>query len=242
MRSQEAESSQADTRLVRAPDGDTDGVPAVDKDRSVEEELEEKPLDQIKNEGVGEYMEKDEDVKVEIVKEESGEKYSDVGEDISRLLNDGETADFTLKSSSSSKEFRVHRAILAARSNVFRMMLFSGSGSGEGVMVCEVPEEALEQVIQFIYTGQLANNLPDIQSLCFAADKFRLDKLMELICNRLRTVKLEDEEVADVFIASHLHSQETLFDVAMEKLRLKKGLWDNVTVKKKMTAYGSEKV
>ena len=192
------------------------------------------------NEGRGEYFEEVDDVKVKIEKADPVEKYSDVGADISRLLNDVETADLTLKSNKSSKEFRVHRTILAARSSVFRRMLYSesaGSGSGERVVECDVSEEALEQVIQFIYIGQITANLPNIQSICLAADKFGLDQLMDLICTRLRAFNLEEEEVADLFIVSHLLSQEKLFDIAMERLRLKKVILDNVIVEKKLTEY-----
>ena len=51
------------------------------------------------------------------------------------------TADLTLKSNESFREFRVHGTILAARSSVFREMLFPesvGSGSGERVVECAV--------------------------------------------------------------------------------------------------------
>ena len=88
-----------------------------------------------------EYFDEVDDVKVKIEEADPVEKYSDVGADISRLLNDVETADLTLKSNESSREFRVHRTILAARSSVFREMLFPesvGSGSGERVVECAV--------------------------------------------------------------------------------------------------------
>ena len=144
----------------------------------------------------------------------------------------------TLKSNESFREFRVHRTILAARSSVFREMLFPESAdSGSGEMECDVSEEALEQVIQFIYTGQITAKLPNIQSICLAADKFGLDRLMDLICTRLRANNFEEEEVADLFIISHLQSQEKLFYIAMERLRLKKVNLNNVIVEKKLTEY-----
>ena len=44
-------------------------------------------------------------------------------EDMTKLMNDPETADFTLKVG--NKSFEVHKAVLGARSEVFRTMFLS---------------------------------------------------------------------------------------------------------------------
>ena len=47
-------------------------------------------------------------------------------DDMTKLMDDSETSDFTLKCG--SKSFKVHKAILGARSKVFRAMFLSGIG------------------------------------------------------------------------------------------------------------------
>ena len=105
-------------------------------------------------------------------------------EDITNLLEDPETADFTLKCG--SKSFKVHKAVPGARSKVFRAMFLSGmteAADGEAV-ITDVEEKTLEKILHYLYTGKLSGQDFAIKSLCYAAKKYELDHLMDLICER----------------------------------------------------------
>ena len=70
-------------------------------------------------------------------------------EDMTKLLEDPETSDFTLKCG--SKNFKVHKAILGARSKVFRTMFLSGmkeAVEGEAV-ITDVDEKTIEETLYY---------------------------------------------------------------------------------------------
>ena len=140
-------------------------------------------------------------------------------DDMTKLMDDSETSDFTLKCG--SKSFKVHKAILGARSNVFRAMFLSGmkeAVDGEAI-ITDVEENILEEILHYLYTGKLSGKEFAVKSLCYAAKKYELDHLMDLICERIRAVKLEAQELADVFISAEIFFKREMFDIAMEKLK-----------------------
>ena len=140
-------------------------------------------------------------------------------EDITNLLEDPETADFTLNCG--SKSFKVHKAVLGAWSKVFRAMFLSGmtdAVDGEAV-ITDVEEKTLEEILHYLYTGKLNGQDFAVKSLCYAAKKYELDHLMDLICERISAAKLEAGELADVFISAEIFYKREMFDIAMEKLK-----------------------
>ena len=145
-------------------------------------------------------------------------------EDMTKLLDDPETSDIILKCG--SKSFKVHKAILVARSDVFRAMFLSGmkeTVEGE-VVIKDVDGKALEEVLHYLYTGKLSGKEFDMFSLCNAALKYQLDPLLNLIIEKIRAAKLKAEEVAEVFIAGELFGREEFHEIAMGKLRRNKGM------------------
>ena len=146
--------------------------------------------------------------------------YKVLEEDLYKMKNDTDTTDFVLKTSSGTKVFPVHKAILSNRSNVFRAMFTSNmaeDASGEAIIE-DLDEETLEELIHFLYTGDLSGSQYDILSLCNAANKYELASLMNLVRLNLMTTELDVGQLADLFIASEMFSQEGLFEVAREKL------------------------
>ena len=155
-------------------------------------------------------------------------------EDMTKLMEDPETADFTLKIG--VKSFKVHKAILAARSGVFRTMFLSGmkdAVEGEAV-ITDVDEETLEEVLHYLYTGKLSGKDFRINSLCYAAEKYQLDNLMDLIPEEIRRTELQAEEVAEAFISAEMFRMKELFEVAMEKLRMNKSMMKDAQFKAKL--------
>ena len=56
-----------------------------------------------------------------------------------------------------------------------------------------------------------------IHALCYAADKYQLDNIMDLISGEIKKVELKAAEVAEMFSAEMFRKEE-LFEVGMEKL------------------------
>jgi hypothetical protein len=99
--------------------------------------------------------------------------------DLKGLLADTEHSDFVIKCS--GETFNCHRAILSARSTVFRAMLASGreeAREGE-VTVDDVQPEILKKIIEFIYGGEVEQlgSQGQVEQLLYAADKYGLDDL-----------------------------------------------------------------
>ena len=148
-------------------------------------------------------------------------------EDIYKLLRDTNTSDFVLKSIHGSKVFPVHRIILSARSNVFRSMFASATDTIGEAIVEDIDNDTLEELIHFLYTGSLSGSKCDIISLCYAANKYELPSLMNLVCLKLRSMKLDVTQIANLFIASEILSNEELFVIAKD--RLTESLWEKGT-------------
>ena len=155
-------------------------------------------------------------------------------EDLSKLLNDQATADFTQKTN--TKSFRIHKLIFEARSCVFQAMFQSNMAeavAGEATIE-DIDDNTLEEMIHFIYTGSLSGKQFDKPSLLYAAKKYQLDSLQDLVILELKIVDSraasEPRDVADIFIASKLC--EDLFDIAMEKM--KKEMLEDTSFKEKM--------
>ena len=171
------------------------------------------------------------------VKKSSEKKTKDFIEDMTKLLEDPETADFILKTG--GKSFHVHKAVLGARSSVFRTMFLSRmkeADLGEAI-ITDVNEETLQEILHFIYTGNLSGKDYGIYSLCYAAHKYHLDTLMDQICGEIKKAELKAEEVAEVFISSEMFGKEDFFNVGIEKLRRKKEMMDDAKFEEALKKY-----
>ena len=157
--------------------------------------------------------------------------------DMTKLMEDPETADFTLKTG--DKSFKVHKAVLGARSSVFRTMFLSGNGMKEGVegeaIIKDVDKETLQEVLHYLYTGSLSGKDYGINSLCYAADKYQLDTLMDLISGEAKQAELKAEDVAEVFISAEMFRKEELFKVGMDKLKKNKEMMNDVKFEEILT-------
>ena len=127
--------------------------------------------------------------------------------DMLNILDDHETSDFTLKCG--SKSFKVHKAILGARSKVFRTMFLSGmkeAVDGEAV-IPDIDEKTQEETLHYLYTGKLSGKEFSVKSLCYSADKYELETLMDIICEKIKAIKLEP---GDIFISSEMLGKEKM--------------------------------
>ena len=154
------------------------------------------------------------------------------------ILEDDATADFTIRCP--TKEFRVHKAILCARSPVFRASILTPmqeASKGE-IFVEEIGEKTLATIINFIYTGELElGEKPDIQTLAWAGTKYLLPGFMDrlsLQVNGNLNGKLSGEMIADLLITAHRHESEDLRRIASDKIRNKREIFNDPGFRKGM--------
>ena len=138
------------------------------------------------------------------------------------ILNDDDTTDFTIRCA--TKEFRVHKAVLCARSPVFRASILTPmqeAKKGE-IFIEEIGEKSLATLINFIYTGELElGENPDILELSLAGTKYILPGFMEVLAFSLQMRKEEfsGKMLADLLIAAHRHEAEDLRKIALDTIR-----------------------
>ena len=153
------------------------------------------------------------------------------------LLDDEATADFTIRCP--TKEFRVHKAILCVRSDVFRAAILTPmmeAAKGE-IFVEDLGEKTLATILHFIYTGELelGEDL-DIVELAWGGTKYLLTGFMELLAFRLQKMKeeLSGKKIADLLIAAYRHGAEDLKKIAMDRLRGNREIFNEEEFRKEM--------
>ncbi|XP_028638504.1 TD and POZ domain-containing protein 5-like [Grammomys surdaster] len=120
-------------------------------------------------------------------------------------------------------EFRAHKAILAARSPVFRAMFEHEMKEGltNRVEIQDLDPQVFKEMMGFMYTGKV----PHFQSywmtigVLAAADKYGLEDLMARCEDSLRW-NLSLENVAHILIMADLHSRKCLKTQALDFITL----------------------
>lgn len=156
-------------------------------------------------------------------------------DDLEELFKSQEFSDVTI--CADRREFRAHKAILAARSPMFRGM-FSHDMQETKFNRVEVPDvdpDVLQEMLRFIYTGrsQLESNRYNQQNreqkdqkdqereqhlaieLLQAANKYQLDRL-KLICEEALYKTLSAESVAEILSLADLYNAAQLKNQAIE--------------------------
>lgn len=162
-----------------------------------------------------------------------------LAEDLCSVVFDEGTADVVLVVGEA--QLPAHRAILAARSPVFRAMFF---GSMSEVTAREVPIQAfaaptMRLLLQFLYSGRLQDvGLEEMVPLMACADHFNVTSLRDSISAHLCDAVLPETAVAIVALARQFH-QDQLVEQCMasitehanivlqdnESLSLDSGVW-----------------
>ena len=120
-------------------------------------------------------------------------------------------------------EFRAHRAILAARSPVFRAMFEHEMQENlkKQIKIHDLDPQVFKEMMDFIYTGKA----PHLQShsmatgVLAAADKYGLEDLKDM-CEKTLCRNLSVENAADTLIMADLHSTQHLKMLALEFIAL----------------------
>jgi hypothetical protein len=146
--------------------------------------------------------------------------------DLSRLINREELSDVTFMVE--GKEVYCNRAILAVRSEYFRVMLFSGGmresqltddvgpGGSAPIEISEVSHAVFLKVLEFLYTDTVREISLDIGiHLLIASEHFMLDRLKAL-CEDIIRRDVNETNAIGILVASHQHNATGLKDIALE--------------------------
>ncbi|KAL6030365.1 hypothetical protein STEG23_034370 [Scotinomys teguina] len=115
------------------------------------------------------------------------------------------------------QEFRAHKAILAARSPVFRAMFEHDMEESKRnrVEIHDLEPQVFKTMMDFIYTGKAPglDSMADV--VLAAADKYRLEHL-KVMCEDALCRNLSVENAAHTLILADLHSSEQLKTQALD--------------------------
>ena len=154
-------------------------------------------------------------------------------EDLEDIFKSQEFSDVTIVAN--EREFKAHKAILAARSPMFRGMFSHDMKETKfnRVEVTDVDPDVLEEMLRFIYTGKsmLEPRLQQVREqkdqkeqekeqhlaieLLQAANKYQLDRL-KMICEEALYKTLSVDSVAEILALADLYNASQLKHQAIE--------------------------
>ncbi|KAJ9160440.1 hypothetical protein P3X46_025841 [Hevea brasiliensis] len=135
------------------------------------------------------------------------------------LFRDRILTDIQLKPGNGGPSISAHRALLAARSEIFKNMLDSDAckaPANDTITIPELNHEELESLLEFLYSGSLAAEKVEkhIYSLTLAADKYEIPFLLKF-CERYMLRSLVSSNALDVLEISDVCSNKILKETAL---------------------------
>ncbi|GFQ93316.1 speckle-type POZ protein A [Trichonephila clavata] len=139
---------------------------------------------------------------------------SEMAQNMKQLLEDNIFCDVTFVVG--SKIFQAHKAILSARSCVFKAMFTSLLPINSGkVEISDISEETVEEMLQFIYSGEVGYlDVKNAMELYYAADKYELGSLKN-ICASIMVENVRTDNVIDILLLSYRHLNHDLEHVCI---------------------------
>ena len=116
------------------------------------------------------------------------------------------------------KEFRAHKAILAAQSNFFKTRFSSrwqDQRSSGKVELADVPGNVMEVMLSYMYTGEVAAIEEVAISVLPFAEEYGLEGLRKM-CEQSLAESLTSDNVVDLLITANAHNALDLKKVCMD--------------------------
>lgn len=136
---------------------------------------------------------------------------SNLSHDLSELLFEGEAWDFILIVQNA--KFRVHKAILSARSPVFKDIFKSSLSNPDMMEITDISESTVGELLRFIYSGKIGQlDVQEAADLYKAADKYELYNLRS-ICSKIIKMNLDVSNVLNALLLS-----EKYVDVLLQEM------------------------
>ncbi|KAF8402531.1 hypothetical protein HHK36_010616 [Tetracentron sinense] len=134
-------------------------------------------------------------------------------------FRDGLHTDILVKPGNNGPSIPSHRAVLAARSDIFKNMLESDgckSPPNDTITLHELNHEELESLLEFLYSGHLPAEKVEkhMYSLSIAADKYEIPFLQKF-CEHWMLGSLDSSNALDILEISDICSSKTLKETAM---------------------------
>lgn len=140
--------------------------------------------------------------------DKKSERYQQISEKLAEFKASGEFTDFTIKVR--GKEFKVHKAVLAAQSSVFRQTFLSDDGTAEKTFtqVKNFSDESFIHFLDFFYSDDVGDEIN-------AMEVFELSTVFEVAtlkatCTERILATLSKANALEVFNLSHLHNSDQL--------------------------------
>lgn len=136
-----------------------------------------------------------------------------------RLINNAEFGDVAFLVE--GKEVHANRAILAVRSDYFKVMLYSGGmresiEAGTPIELKDVSYTVFLKVMEYLYTDTVREISLDVGvHLLIVSERFMLDRLKALCEDCIRR-DVNVDNVIGILVASHQHNASGLKDIALE--------------------------
>ena len=104
------------------------------------------------------------------------------------------------------KEFKAHKNILSARSPVFKAMFRHDTKEHKEnrVQIADCNPDTVEEMLQFIYTGEAPRLKEMAHSLFVIADKYQLERLKKM-CEGALWEKLDVQNAVDTLLLAITH-------------------------------------
>ncbi|CAM0949013.1 unnamed protein product [Alopecurus aequalis] len=159
---------------------------------------------------------------------------SDIGTHLGCLLDHADGTDVLFIVD--DEEFPAHRAVLAARSPVFRAELFGSMAEAtmSSIRLHEIAPATFKVMLRFIYTDELrAEDVPEdsstemIQSLLAAADRYALNRLKSMCAQKLWD-KVAIDTVATILACAETYSCHELKNKCIDFLVLEDNFRDAI--------------
>ena len=129
----------------------------------------------------------------------------DLSQNLGSLLETAALSDVTL--AVGDKEFKAHKIILSARSAVFRAMFQHDTKEHKEnrVQISDCNPDTVEEMLQFIYTGEAPRLKEMTHSLFVIADKYQLERLQKM-CEGALWENLNVQNVVDTLLLAITHN------------------------------------
>ncbi|XP_065209119.1 speckle-type POZ protein-like [Planococcus citri] len=143
---------------------------------------------------------------------------SSISRDLENIRINANLSDVTL--SVNGKDYPSHRIILAARSSVFSALFASDLPENEKnhVVIADVEQEPFEEMLRYIYTGEMANLNEWAPELLPLADKYDLGELKKA-CEEILLDKLSIKSAAKLLKLADMHNAEKLKKHALQFIK-----------------------
>ncbi|GBM04118.1 Speckle-type POZ protein B [Araneus ventricosus] len=141
---------------------------------------------------------------------------SSLKNDYQNLYQEGTLSDFTIRVGDES--LRVHKAVLCARSPVFKAMLTSNmKENAENVVdISDLEEDTVRRMLTFMYTDMAGDlDWETAKKLYFAADKYGLIALKRICAEALKQ-DLSVTSVGEALVLANMHADDDLKKITVD--------------------------